>query len=129
LTACVTPDGRPAALCDSPGETTWNVGSAQLSVGDTTATAIAISREGLPLVAYRVATTDSIALIRCVNASCTGNPVELTLENIANDVGNELAMTIGRDGLPVISHFDDTEDALRVYHCGNSTCVPFFRRR
>ena len=32
------------------------------------------------------------------------------------------SITIGTDGLPVISYFDDTNDDLKVAKCGNAAC-------
>jgi hypothetical protein len=50
-------------------------------------------------------------------------PIVSTLaDDPANDVGGHSSMAIGTDGLPIISHRDDTANALRVTHCGNPSC-------
>ena len=44
-------------------------------------------------------------------------------------VGWYSSITIGADGLPIISYFDDTNDDLKVARCSNAFCAPYFRRR
>ena len=45
------------------------------------------------------------------------------------DVGLYTSVTIGADGLGLISYFDDTNETLKVLHCENTFCSPNFRRR
>ncbi len=49
-------------------------------------------------------------------------PVSTTLPGTANRAGLYTSIAIGVDGLPVISHHDETAGALRVTHCDNRTC-------
>ena len=44
-------------------------------------------------------------------------------------VGQYSSITIGADGLPLISYFDETNGNLKVVHCSNSFCQPYLRRR
>jgi hypothetical protein len=37
--------------------------------------------------------------------------------------------TTGADGLGLISYGDNGNDALKVAHCNNAFCAPYFRRR
>ena len=46
-----------------------------------------------------------------------------TLDNPANDVGNDASLAIGLDGLPVISYFDEVAESLKVAKCANSACT------
>jgi hypothetical protein len=39
------------------------------------------------------------------------------------------SITVGSDGLPLISYVHLTPTGLRVAHCANVLCVPHFRRR
>jgi hypothetical protein len=51
-----------------------------------------------------------------------------TVDSVDN-VGQYTSVTVGADGLPVISYFDDTNDDLKVAHCSNRFCVPYHRPR
>jgi hypothetical protein len=44
-------------------------------------------------------------------------------------VGWYTSITIGTDGLGLISYRDQTNDDLKVAHCENTFCSPYFRRR
>jgi predicted regulator of Ras-like GTPase activity (Roadblock/LC7/MglB family) len=46
-----------------------------------------------------------------------------TLVDDAGDVGQYNSMTIGADGLPIISYYDNTLEALRVAHCNDLACA------
>lgn len=50
----------------------------------------------------------------CVNGACTATATITTVE------GTPIA--IGHDGLPVISYYDSTANALKVAKCGTRTC-------
>lgn len=41
----------------------------------------------------------------------------------AGDVGHYASIAIGADGLPVISHYDDGNDDLKVTHCNDAQCA------
>ena len=47
----------------------------------------------------------------------------LTTVDSAGDVGQQSSIAIGTDGLPVVAYSDDTNDDLKVAHCGNLTCT------
>lgn len=53
----------------------------------------------------------------------------LTTLDSAGWVGQRTSITIGADGLGLISYFDRTNLDLKVAHCSNTLCVPFHRRR
>lgn len=56
----------------------------------------------------------------------TGN-ANAALDN--HGVGRASSVTIGADGLGLISYYDFTHSELRVAHCGSEWCVGYFRRR
>ena len=52
----------------------------------------------------------------------------------SGDVGLYSSLTIGTDGLPLVSYYDwsggwGVDGDLKAAHCGNAFCVPYFRRR
>ncbi len=53
----------------------------------------------------------------------------LTTLDGAGDVGQYSSVTIGADGLGLISYFDATNADLKVAHCSDLFCVPYHRRR
>jgi hypothetical protein len=60
--------------------------------------------------------------------ACTSGNVATSVDN-AGSVGYYTALTIGADGLPMVSYFDSTNSDLKVLHCSNTFCTPYFRRR
>jgi len=45
------------------------------------------------------------------------------------DVGQYTSVTIGVDGLGLISYYDVTNQDLKVAHCASALCTSYFRRR
>jgi hypothetical protein len=86
-------------------------------------TSIAIGADGLPVVSHHDVTAGALRVTKCGNAACTAGNVSTTVDDTANSVGSHTSIAIGADGLPVISYFDDTADALRVTWCGNAACT------
>ena len=46
---------------------------------------------------------------------------------LASETGR--SVTIGADGLPLISYRDASAASLEVMHCANRSCIPWTRRR
>jgi len=44
-------------------------------------------------------------------------------------VGFYPSITIGVDGMPVISYWDTNGQDLKVAHCSNPFCIPYWQRR
>jgi predicted regulator of Ras-like GTPase activity (Roadblock/LC7/MglB family) len=92
------------------------------SVGDVGMhTSITIGTDGLPVISYNDWTNGDLKVAKCATAACTGTPTITTLDS-AGLVGFSTSITIGMDGLPVISYKDGTNGDLKVAKCGNSTC-------
>ncbi len=53
----------------------------------------------------------------------------ITTLDSGGDVGQHTSVTIGTDDLPLISYWDITNGDLKVAHCANVFCTPYFRRR
>ena len=58
-------------------------------------------------------------------------PANTAITTLDSDgiVGWYTSITIGADGLPVISYRDATNEDLKVARCSNAFCAPYFRRR
>ena len=91
-------------------------------------TSVTVGTDGLPIISYYDNTNDDLKVARCGNAACSsGNTI--TVVDSTGDVGKYTSLTVGTDGLPVISYYDDTNDDLKVAHCSNRFCVPYHRPR
>ena len=53
----------------------------------------------------------------------------LTTLDSSEDVGYFSSVTVGADGLGLISYYDATNGDLKVAHCSNRFCVPYHRPR
>ncbi|MEZ5287764.1 MAG: hypothetical protein R2712_23770 [Vicinamibacterales bacterium] len=85
-------------------------------------TSIAIAPDGLPVISHYNSTANALRVTKCGNAACTAGNVSTNADTPANSVGLLTSIAIGADGLPVVSHRDDTAGALRVTKCGNAAC-------
>jgi hypothetical protein len=91
--------------------------------GDGESTSIAIGVDGLPIISSFDDAAGALRVTHCGNAACTAGNVSTTVDDPVNIVGLFPSIAIGADGLPIISHRDDTAGALRVTHCGNTACT------
>ncbi len=83
---------------------------------------LAIGPDGRPLIAHRDQTAGTLRMTRCADAACT-SATSTTIDDPANLVGIMPSLALGADGLPVISHMDETAGALRVTHCQDLACA------
>ncbi len=96
-------------------------------VGGTTS--VTIGADGLGLISYYDYTNGNLKVAHCSDTSCT--MATLTALDSAGDVGENSSVTIGADGLGLISYHGPTNGnlSLKVMHCSNPFCTPYFRRR
>ncbi|MBI2633442.1 MAG: hypothetical protein HYW78_03605 [Parcubacteria group bacterium] len=117
------------AKCGNPGCTSGNT----VSVVDGGGTpgrlsSILIGVDGLPLISYYEDGGLDVRFAKCGNAACSANNVTTTLDS-SGSVGEYTSLAIGADGLPIISYYDSTNAALKVAHCGNTRCIPYWTYR
>ena len=55
--------------------------------------------------------------------------VTLATLDSTGDVGAYTSVTVGADGLALISYQDYTNGYLKVAHCANVYCMPYVHRR
>jgi len=113
------------ASCSSGSPTITIVDSA-VAVG--LFTSITIGTDGLPIISYWDGLNENLKVAKCSNASCSSSNTITTVDS-TSAVGTYTSITIGTDGLPIISYFDDTTDDLRVAKCTNPYCLNNWIRR
>lgn len=104
-----------------PGVPRITIVDAANSVG--AGTSIAIGADGLPVISYFDATLAALKVAKCGNAACSGVATITTVDDPSDDVGRASSIAVGADGLPVISYFNATADALKVAKCSNADCT------
>ena len=86
-------------------------------------TSIAIGADGLGLISYYDNTNKDLKVLHCGNAACSGGNTATTVDGAGNlSVGKYSSITIGTDGLGLISYNDGSNLSLKVLHCGNAAC-------
>jgi hypothetical protein len=88
-------------------------------------TSITMGSDGLPVISY-LDGLKGLMVAHCSNLECSS--AKLTIVDGEENLGGHMSITVGADGLPVISYPDDTNDDLKVAHCGNVFCIPYVRR-
>lgn len=86
-------------------------------------TSIAIGADGLPVISHFDRTAGALRVTKCGNAACTTASSTAVDDHPTNVVGFFTSIAIGADGLPIVSHWDNTAQALRVTKCGNAACT------
>ncbi len=83
---------------------------------------VAIGSDGLPIIShYDYASGLDLIVTKCTDANCTQS-MNTTVDT-TGDVGLYTSITIGLDGLPIISYYDNTNGDLKVAKCGNANCT------
>src|SRR5262245_1436189 len=85
---------------------------------------VTVGTDGLALISYYDATNGDLKVAHCLDAAdsiCT-SATRTTLQSEDN-VGQFTAVTIGTDGLALISYYDATNGDLKVAHCSDAACT------
>jgi hypothetical protein len=91
---------------------------------------ITIGADGFPVISYVDLVGGALKVVHCSDNTCTTSTIT-TVGNVG-DVGpadQYTSITIGVDGLPVISSYNAAYNTLNVTHCSNVLCTPYWRRR
>jgi hypothetical protein len=84
---------------------------------------ITVGTDGLGLVSYTDGTNGNLKVAHCVNTRCsTGATVVTTLDSVGV-VGYYSSITIGTDGLGLVSYYDVSNGDLKLAHCANVVCT------
>jgi hypothetical protein len=84
-------------------------------------TSITIGADGLPVISYHHLSYEDLKVVKCGNQACSSGNTITNLDSIGY-VGRYTSITIGADGLPVISYYDESNGNLKVVKCGNQAC-------
>jgi len=90
--------------------------------------AITIGADGLPILSFRDNITERLMVAHCIDIACTSS-TWVVVDDSSAQIGQYNSITVGTDGMPVISYFDKTNGNVKVTHCSNQFCVPFWRPR
>jgi len=80
-----------------------------------------IGSDGLGLISYYDVTNKDLKVAHCSNVDCT-SATTATVDSSSSDVGQYSSITIGQDGLGLISYYDAANQHLKVAHCANVAC-------
>lgn len=88
-------------------------------------TSLTLDAAGNPVVSYFDDTNAGLRLLHCNDPSCLGQDesVELVDATGQGELGHDTSLVLDQDGHPVISHWDATNDDLRVVHCNDPNCA------
>jgi len=92
-------------------------------------TSVTIGAGGLGLISYYDQTNGNLKVAHCSNVACSSASTFTVEHHSSGIVGLYTSVTIGQDGLGLISYHDETKGDLKVAHCGSTSCTPYFRRR
>jgi cell shape-determining protein MreC len=86
-------------------------------------TSVTVAADGRGLISYYDKTNGDLKVVRCSDTACANKVTTTTLDS-SGDVGQYTSMTIGADGVPLISY---SSGGLRVLHyctAPSPTCTP-----
>jgi hypothetical protein len=86
-------------------------------------TSIAIGTDGLPVISFFVSDWHALKVAHCENITCTSSTVNLVDGSVSQYHGIDSELTIGVDGLPIISYYVAPADDLLVAHCNDAACT------
>ncbi len=110
------------AKCGNPSCSSGNTITA-LGANAVHFTSIIIGTDGLPLISFDDASTGyyNLKVIKCGNPACSSGNTVSTIDATGSS-GSYPSITIGMDGLPVISYSDESTYDIKVAKCGNPAC-------
>jgi hypothetical protein len=88
-----------------------------------TFTSVTIGTDGLALISYQDQSGGArdLKVAHCSNANCTAS-TNTTLDSPGDVAWGGTSVTIGADGLGLISYYDESNHHLKAAHCSNQTC-------
>jgi hypothetical protein len=88
---------------------------------------ISIGGDGLGVVAYQSQADQTARIVHCANPACTMAGRVIAVPSSFGPSGDQVAMTIGTDGLPILAY--ESNSQLFAAHLSDRFGLPFVRRR
>ena len=85
-------------------------------------TSVTIGSNGNPIISNYQPSGGDLKVVACINPTCTVAPTVTPLDT-AGFVGLHTAITIGANGNPIISYWDNGQSDLKVAACSNPACT------
>jgi hypothetical protein len=89
-------------------------------------TSIAVGADGFPVISYYDRTAGALRVAKCNDAACAGSDEIISIvDDSVNQAGIDTSITIGADGLPIISYYAQTiftNGFLRTAKCNDLAC-------
>jgi len=115
-------DGLDASQLDVPSRPGFSLTTLD-STGDIGYdTSVTVGADGLPIISYLDSTNYDLKVAHCGNVTCSSSTTT-TVDGSTDNVGLNTSVTVGADGLPIISYLDVTGWNLKVAHCGDAACT------
>jgi hypothetical protein len=93
-----------------------------------TATRITLGSDYLGVISFYQPSATDLWVAHCADTKCT-SLTAVAVDAAQEAVGINNALTVGVDGLPVVAYKNFTNGILKLAHCSNVFCTPYFRRR
>jgi hypothetical protein len=92
-------------------------------------TSITVGSDGMGLISYYYPTSGYLKVAHCSNLACSSATTVSADDTNSTDDGQYTSLTIGTDGLPLVSYYDSTNVDLKVAHCSDRFCAKYRRPR
>jgi preprotein translocase subunit Sec61beta len=105
-------------LCTAATKTSLDV--SEYNVGKYTS--ITTGADGLGLISYYDFSNSDLRVAHCSDVLCTA-ATATRIDGFPGVMGQQTSITIGADGLGLVSYWDSEFGDLRVAHCSNPSCT------
>ncbi len=93
--------------------------------------AISIGSDNMPVISFIETLNNNLEVVKCSNLDCSNVPLYTSVHGPLNGSGEPFSssITIGMDGFPLISYYNQSTQDLLVAHCSSTNCFRFVRGR